>query len=291
MIKAFNLINNLELKSDDGKIFLIGYISTIDEDKSGDIVTLEAQNSMLFQIKNQVITMDLDHETWRDNETGKVREVASHKIPVAKIIDARVDNKGTFVKAELNQSHPLFENIFKSIKDGFLNSFSIAYKITDFVKTEVKGKIKTLINGLNLLNVAITGTPVNEKATFNMSLKSQLVKKMESEKITEEFTKLKSENEEMKKSLSEMKSKIEALETKSNEPDNSGSKEKANDDGKKDESAETSNDMKSVLSELKEMKSEFKSLKEAPLFKSQATPSQVPTTANLNLFNLAGGGQ
>ena len=195
------------------KSFVEGYISTIDEDEQGEIVTSEAQDSIMAQIKGKVITMDLEHEEWV--EDGNVLSSPKQNlIPIAKIVHAERRTKGVWVKAELNKDAPRYKNIWGSIKSGFLHSFSIGFYTTKSIAKEIGGTIKNFIQDLNLVNVALTGCPINPNATFAPVMKAAL-KSMEENKMTEENKEeIKTEEpivEEKKEELKE-ESKTEATE-------------------------------------------------------------------------------
>ena len=107
------------------KHYVTGYISTKDRDLLNDIVTDSALSEMLGQIQSKNIKLDVEHEAWTENNPAIV--------PIGKIVEAKMDQKGIFVKAELNDAHSRFPEVWASVKNGFLDAFSIAYKAKDFV--------------------------------------------------------------------------------------------------------------------------------------------------------------
>ena len=199
---AYEKFNLIEVKSEDGndkKYYVEGHISTIDPDSARDITTDSCQDNLTEQTKTKDITMDLDHESFR-NEDGTTPDRELNKIPVAKIIESKRTAIGTYVKAMLNSDHPNFKNILSSIKNGFLHSFSIAYHVIEATKKIIDGTEFRLLNKLELRNVGMTGNPVNSNATFSVSLKSY-IKKMEENK---EYSKLES-------AIAEIKSTVDLL--------------------------------------------------------------------------------
>ena len=114
---------------------------------------------MLTQIKSGSIKIDYEHETIHENDLNKN--------PIARIIDAKKDDKGLWVKATLNKSNPRFNEIWGSIKDGFLDAFSIAFKPLETATRYIQGKAVRILNKLKLINVGITGTPVNEECRMD----------------------------------------------------------------------------------------------------------------------------
>jgi HK97 family phage prohead protease len=182
--KSFFLTNYVEwvetgLKSG-REHYITGFISTDEIDRSKDIVTREAMVDMVAQLKSGNVKLDIEHSTF----TGDV------DIPVGKIIDAKlVDHEGKskiWIKAVINKSHSKFNEVWKSIQDGFLDAFSIAYRTKEFAKSIINDTEVTLLKALDLLNVAITGNPVNQGATMTSSFMKSLKANMEVENMAEE---------------------------------------------------------------------------------------------------------
>lgn len=146
------------------KFYVEGYASTTDIDKSGEVVNYEAQRDILRQILNETITLDIEHEEWFDDEGNLLEKPKNTKIPVGKVIQAELRERGVWVKVEINPHILTFKSVWNSIKDGFLRAFSIAYYPIE--------KIKNEISKLNLVNITLTGSPVNPNATFSVSMKS-----------------------------------------------------------------------------------------------------------------------
>lgn len=146
------------------KFYIEGYASTIDEDKSGEILDITAQQDIHNQIQAENITMDIEHEEWYDDNGKLLARPKNEKIPVAKIVSSELRPRGVWVKAEINTNLKSFSQIWGSIKDGFLKAFSVA-----FYPVQKSGGI---IKHLNLINVTLTGSPVNPHATFSACMKS-----------------------------------------------------------------------------------------------------------------------
>ncbi len=200
---AYEKFNLIEVKSEEkeGKkrFFIEGHISTIDPDSANDIVTEKGQNNLVEEIKTKDITMDLDHESFR-NKDGTTPDRDLNKIPIAKITESKRTAIGTYVKAMLNADHPFFDNILSSIKNGFIHSFSIAYHVKEAVNKIINGEQFRLLNKVELRNVGITGNPVNSNATFSVSLKSHIKKMVDENKISE-----------LEKTIAEVKSSVDEL--------------------------------------------------------------------------------
>ena len=150
--------------------FVTGYISTKDLDLYNDIVTEDCLKDMLNQLKTKNIKLDVEHEAYRDSP---------NIIPVGKIVEAHLDGKGVWVKAQLNPASPKFTNVWESIRGGFIDAFSIAFKAVKSVKKSMDNGVVRLLSQVNLLNVALTGNPVNPDCTIgNVFMKS--INEMES---------------------------------------------------------------------------------------------------------------
>ncbi len=157
----------------DKHYYVEGYVSTIDEDFEHQVITHKGQEDLLKQVLNKNITFDVEHSVFRDGK-GKVIETPRGEFPVGKIIDAKLTEKGLWVKGEINQDAPKFKNIWKSIQNGFLHAFSIAFYPIEATTEKINGTWKSFVNKLNLTNIALTGAPVNPNATFVPVMKAVL---------------------------------------------------------------------------------------------------------------------
>lgn len=248
------------------KYYVEGYASTVDRDLAGEVISESAQRDIYNQMLNQNITLDVEHEEWYNDDGQVLPRPKNEKIPVAKIVDARLDQKGVWVKAEINQNLYSFNQVWGSIRDGFLKAFSVA-----FYPVQRAGNI---IKSLNLVNVTLTGSPVNPNATFTATMKSALAymktleedNKMAEEKPEEKCSaEVKAEDKfECKECHKDFDSK-EALdkhyeEEHKSEPDKKAEDEKKED--KKHEDAETKEEEKKEHAEMKSLREEVTALKQ-----------------------------
>lgn len=144
--------------------YIEGYASTIDVDKSGEVLEMSAQHDIHNQCLNENITMDIEHEEWYDDNGKLLSKPKNMKIPVARVVHSEIRPRGVWVKAKINNNLRSFTELWGSIKDGFLKAFSVA-----FYPTQKNGG---MIKHLNLINITLTGSPVNPNATFNVTMKS-----------------------------------------------------------------------------------------------------------------------
>ena len=182
-------LNFTEVITKDGKkCYVEGYASTNDVDFQNDLITKAGLKSMLMQLKSKNIKLDVSHETFRKD---------MNIIPVAKIIDAKLDDKGVYIKAVMNNDSPKFKNTWGSVKNGFLDAFSVAFNILKSAKQQIGDKTVRMIDDLILRNITFTGNPVNKNATigqvfmksldaYAVSNEEQSSKNIEDNKMTDE---------------------------------------------------------------------------------------------------------
>lgn len=280
------------------KYYVEGYISTEDLDAYNDIVSKKAMEDMITQIQSRNITLDYDHEAWRENNTI---------LPVGKVVEAKLDDTGLWVKCQLNPASPKFKNLWGSIKGGFVNAFSIAYKPIKTVIKTVDGIKARILESVELLNVALTGAPVNSNAKLTgFDMKSVMLKsinEMEESKMTEEQIENKSQDsapveepkkEESSEESSEPSEPVEEKACKTPEKKKMKEEDEEEEDKKKPEQKSEpvkNEEMEKILAEMKSMKdrlekseAELKSLKEKPVMKGiqEQTPETKSATDRKN---------
>lgn len=163
--------------------YIAGYISTPDLDLVNDIVTKDCQTDMRKQLIGRNIKLDLEHETLRKGKEDTETDVAFNKTKrvLGKFIDTKLDTKGLWAKVKLNKNYPDFKGIWEDIKTGFYDAFSIAFiPVKTAFKTLKDGTKSRLLIKVNLLNVALTGNPINPEArrtdVFTKSLEDHSIK-------------------------------------------------------------------------------------------------------------------
>lgn len=158
-LKAFTEVDEKGEK----QYYVEGYISTTEKDLVNDVVTDEALDDMLEQIREHNIKIDKEHEAW-NGETDVEKIKAKTIEPRGRIVEADRDEKGLKAKILLNKHRSDFENLWGSIKDGMLDAFSIAFLPEIAKKIERGGELIRKLSKIKLLNVAFTGNPVNPGA-------------------------------------------------------------------------------------------------------------------------------
>jgi len=167
---------DIQTKGDD--LYLDGFISTTEKDLVNDVITVKCLESMKTQILERNIKLDLEHESFKgaDNEE---KEINKTKVPIGRLVDATIENNKLRVKAKINPHHSRYDETKGSIQGQYLDAFSIAY-IPTRVSNEVKnGEEVRLLDDLVLLNVALTGNPVNTGA----QIREIMIKSMEAVKM------------------------------------------------------------------------------------------------------------
>ena len=134
------------VESDSARRMIEGYASTRDLDRTGDVVQPGAfAESLKDYLSNPVVTYMHD---WSN--------------PIGKVIDARIDELGLFIRAEISETA---DTVWKLIEEGILRALSIGYEVVD----------EKLIDGVNqilrlrLYEVAIVSIPANRRALFSVS--------------------------------------------------------------------------------------------------------------------------
>lgn len=152
---------------DDGEKqhYIEGYVSTSHIDLGNDIVTKEAMEDMVLQIKNSNIKLDIEHEAPKKS---------LNIIPVGRILDARVDEKGLWVKAIINKHSSRFQEVWMSIKNGFIDAFSIAYQVIKTKSKYIDGKAVRILDQVKLVNIALTGNPMNPECKIGAVMTKSL---------------------------------------------------------------------------------------------------------------------
>ena len=169
-----NKIKYFEIEEKGKKRFFIkGDYSTTDLDLVNDICTKNCQESMTSQMKSGRIKLDLEHEAFR-GQTNEEKEINKTRIPLAKAIDAKTIGESSEATWELNPDYKKFDakgnvvytfnEVKSNIENGMYDAFSIAYIPTKVAQKDVNGNNVRMLDDVRLLNVALTGNPVNTAA-------------------------------------------------------------------------------------------------------------------------------
>lgn len=201
--------NQVTLKSNvDGngaeRDYIEGFLATTHLDKGNDIFTEEALKMMAKDITQAQETVDavfndVDTEALKEATTGNLDHNNNPAapfgdtriVPAFKVVDAQVrdvpgdtDEKGLWIKAVLNSDGMLpatVSAIKNSIRDGFLDAFSIEF-IPEKVKQVRRDKrVVRIIEAAKAKGAALTGRPMNPAAQLTDSLLKSMAVEYEDE--------------------------------------------------------------------------------------------------------------
>lgn len=129
-------------------IFIEGYASTVDVDRSGDVVPASVwEKGLQNYLKNPIILAQHDYDD-----------------PIGRMVDYKIDGKGLWVKARISSAA---EEVFGLIKDKVLTAFSIGFKILD---AEYNSAAEIfLIKELELVEISVVSVPCNQNTLFDLS--------------------------------------------------------------------------------------------------------------------------
>ena len=256
-----------------------GHSSTDDLDLVNDIMTQDCQESMNNQFAMRSIKLDFEHETLRgrsilDTEANKT------KIVLGKAIKNKKDSVGLYVDWKLNPTWKrfdskgnvtmTFEELWQNVEDEFYDAFSVAFVPTKVRYVEKNGVEIRLLDDVNLLNVALTGNPINPNAGIR-SVMAKSLEFMKSEESNDpndmELIEIKSKVDKINIDLSELKSKMECnsmVYKKDNPKPDETQPADVKADVKVDEKSNdtTASDLSEIKSMLKGFGDEIKSLKD-----------------------------
>src|SRR5665648_404991 len=92
-------------------IFIEGYASTVDIDRSGDVVAASVWEAGIKNyLKNPIILAQHDYDD-----------------PIGRMVEHKLDAKGLWIKARISA----VAEVFSLIKDGVLTAFSIGFRVID----------------------------------------------------------------------------------------------------------------------------------------------------------------
>jgi len=256
------------------KYFLKTTITTGDVDLVNDVVTEKCMESMIRQLKERTIKLDFEHEAFRGSSFEE-QEFNKTRIPLGKRVSFERGEKGVDVTWELNQNWKkfdkegsvvfTFDEIKANIEGKYYDGTSIAYIPTKTANAESKdGKSIRLLEDMVLLNVALTGNPVNTHAVvkeiFTKSLDYIKAKEDSNHTLTKLTTEEKMETKDEAKETpeAEVTEAENTAEVVENNDNNAEVEAKAIENNALKETVKSlSEEVKSLTKELSEMKAEL----------------------------------
>lgn len=177
------------------RFFLKGVFSSTDKDLVNDICTMNCLESMVEQFQAKSIKLDFEHEALR-GDTHEDSEINKTRMPVGKAISAEIDGDTAIATWELNEGYKKFDSkgnvvlAFKDIKEGVQNgmfdAFSIGFIPTQISQKNIDGESIRMIDDVRLINVALTGNPVNTAAQMQQVFMKSMdaVQEYKNDKLT-----------------------------------------------------------------------------------------------------------
>ena len=165
-------------------IYIEGYASTNDTDRSGDVVPASVwQAGIKNYLKNPIILSQHDHDD-----------------PIGRMVEHKVDSTGLWIKARISAA----AEVFSLVKDGVLTAFSVGFRVMDAEYNAVTELF--VIKELELVEISVVSVPCNQNTLFSLSkafpdadeyknFKSQFAPKSESAKGLESSTEASSKSQ------------------------------------------------------------------------------------------------
>lgn len=185
---------NFSLKSQvdaDGqeKEYVQGFLATTHRDKGNDVFTEEALKMMAKDITQENDTVDavfndVDQEALKEAQVGNLDHNNNpgapfgdtRIVPAFKVVDAQVRStpdgeKGLWIKGALNTGMlpETLSAVKNSIKNGFLNAFSIEFIPQKVRQVEKGNAVVRIIEKAAAKGAALTGRPMNPEASMTGS--------------------------------------------------------------------------------------------------------------------------
>lgn len=128
-------------------IYIEGYASTCDVDRSGDVVSADAwKKGLTNYLRNPIILAYHDHDD-----------------PVGRMVEHKIDSKGLWIKARISSA----AEIYNLVKDNVLTAFSIGFKVIDATydsQSEV-----FMIKEVELVEISVVSVPCNQNTLFSLA--------------------------------------------------------------------------------------------------------------------------
>ena len=152
-------------KSDDGVelMYLEGIASSTVIDRTGDRITLSAQEQMLNRVRSMTMFLNHSYNVPEDvlGSAEDSRLVAAHDPEQGDCFDL-------VIKIRINARNPRAVECFRSIQDGTQLSLSVGGSVTDYQITNDIFEI----TGMDLFEVSLVGIPANQRAIITQVVKS-----------------------------------------------------------------------------------------------------------------------
>lgn len=149
--KVFHFNSVFKAKeSDNGSLKIVGYASTSDKDRVGDVILPDAwtkSDGIGNYQKNPIVLFNHNYDK-----------------PIGRVSSINVDDKGLEVEADISDADISTQ---KLIRDGVLSTFSVGFGIkdADYIR-ETDG---LLIKDVELYEISVVSVPCNQDAVFSLA--------------------------------------------------------------------------------------------------------------------------
>lgn len=149
VIKILSTIQKVDQSVEGGPIKIVGYASTSDTDRVGDVILPAAWTlgGLDNYQKNPIILFNHNYNK-----------------PVGRAIQLEVDSKGLKITCEIS---PSADEVYGLIKDGVLTTFSVGFLAKEADYNEMTDGY--IIKNAELLEVSVVTVPCNQEAIFSLS--------------------------------------------------------------------------------------------------------------------------
>lgn len=144
---AFSFKNLPTATEEIESIYIEGYASTVDIDRSRDVVPSSVWDAGIKNyLKNPIILAQHDHDD-----------------PIGRMTEHRIDAGGLWIKARISAA----AEAFNLIKDEILTAFSIGFRILDAEYNSVADLF--VIKEIELIEISVVSVPCNQNTLFNLA--------------------------------------------------------------------------------------------------------------------------
>ena len=150
MARKFTLNSRIKSITDDGnKLKIVGYASTADTDRVGDVIVPDAwtKGGLDNYQKNPIILFNHNYSQ-----------------PIGRAVNLEVDANGLKIECEISKSAG---DTYGLIQDEVLSTFSVGFMIKDADYNQTTDGY--IIRDAELLEVSVVSVPCNQAATFSVS--------------------------------------------------------------------------------------------------------------------------
>jgi HK97 family phage prohead protease/HK97 family phage major capsid protein len=128
-------------------IFIEGYASTNDVDRSNDVIPTSVWEAGIKNyLKNPIILAQHDHDD-----------------PIGRMVEHKIDGKGLWIKARISAA----AEIFSLVKDEVVTAFSVGFRIIDAEYNAVAELF--VVKELELVEISVVSVPCNQNTLFSLS--------------------------------------------------------------------------------------------------------------------------